>query len=160
MPTPQPILATSDAAAALAPAEAVGVVRLHEVDCLIRSLVASWQGSGPLLERRRWHRVRFERPLGITALDEEDGQPTGAMCLVRGKDVSVAGISFTHTEPIPQRIVAVTFWDEQGATESVVTQLTWCRFTRAGVYQSGGQFLKKVNLVAQMAADDTPLLQT
>lgn len=127
-------------------AEAPGLRRLREIDGLVQSLVASWQSCGPVLERRRWHRVAFDGVLGVTALDEREATPNGPMQTVRGRDISLSGVAFTHAQPIPNRIVAVTFWDESGQAESIVTELNWCRFTRSGNYQSGGKFLRVIEL--------------
>ena len=127
--------------------KACGVRRLREVDGLVQALVASWNSCGPVLERRRWHRVPFGRLLGITPLDGGViPLPAGEMRAVQGRDISLSGIAFSHTRPIPNRTVAVTFWDESGAANSIVTELNWCRFTRGGEYQSGGKFLQIIEL--------------
>jgi hypothetical protein len=111
---------------------------------LVQSLVASWQPCESAVDRRRCHRLPFEHSIGVTPLvgDEADGE----LQLALGRDISLGGIAFTHSEPIPNRYVAVTFWHEDGDDESVVTQLTWCRFTRQGDYQSGGNFLRMIEL--------------
>ncbi len=135
---------------------APGIRRLREIDGLVQSLVASWQSGGPLVERRCWHRVPFERLLGITPL--EGDLPADQMRVAKGRDISLSGIAFTHTEPIPHRAVAITLWDDAGQTESIVTQLSWCRFTRSGEYQSGGKFLRIIDL-PEPCPDDVDLLR-
>lgn len=70
----------------------------------------------------------------------------GESKLVQGRDISLGGISFTHADPLPCRLVAVTFIQSEDKLDSVVTKLTWCRFMRDGLYRSGGQFLRTVRL--------------
>ena len=64
--------------------------------------------------------------------------------LAVGRDISLGGISFTHTDPLPCRNIAISFALDNGVLATAVTRLTWCRFTLDGVYQSGGLFLRTV----------------
>ncbi len=126
--------------------------RLPEIECLVDGFVASWHSSDASIQCRRWHRVRFERPLLITPLDESGDWPAGEPFPVSGRDISLTGISFLHEEPLAARKVAVTVYPPAGPPGSVVTLLRWCRFRRDGVYQSGGQFLREL-VPAWRAAD-------
>jgi len=62
--------------------------------------------------------------------------------LASGRDISQEGISFSHKKPIPQKLVQVTFNPTDDQPVSVIVELTWCRFSRDGTYQSGGKFRK------------------
>jgi hypothetical protein len=96
------------------------------------------------LQSRRWHRAKFDRPLTVVPLDDRTENPLGSPLAVVGHDISLAGISFVHDQPLAPRKVAVTFQFEDGTSESILTVLKWCRFRRDGLYQSGGQFVRRV----------------
>jgi len=118
--------------------------RIPEIEFLVDGFVASWHPSFASIQSRRWHRVPFDKPLLITPLEYASEFPSGESFPVRGRDISLAGISFSHREPLAPRKVIVTIRFEEGASVSVVTLLRWCRFGRDGVYQSGGQFLRSL----------------
>jgi len=120
--------------------------RIPEVEALVDGFVASWHSSSASLQSRRWHRTRFQKPLTITPVDDGTVCPAGRPMAVTGHDISLAGLSFTHDQPLAPRKVAVTFQFEDGTCESVLTLLKWCRFRRDGLYQSGGQFLRTIAL--------------
>ena len=127
--------------------------RTREIDSLVHSVMATWNASGPLLQKRRWHRILFEKPIVLTPLDEHSGEWDGQPMVAKGHDISLGGISFSHASPLPFRLVAVTLVRADGRPESVVTRLTWCRFTREGIYRSGGQFLRKIDGEAALEND-------
>jgi len=120
--------------------------RMPEVEALVDGFVASWHSSSASLQCRRWHRARFQRPLTITPIDDSMDRPAGQSLAVTGHDISLAGLSFIHDRPLAPRKVAVTFHFDDGACDSVLTLLKWCRFRRDGLYQSGGQFLRVIVL--------------
>jgi hypothetical protein len=97
------------------------------------------------VQRRRWHRVPYDRPILITPLDDETNEPNGPSQLVPGRDISLGGVSFAHREPLASRKVACTFEPSSPTSESVIVRLTWCRFTKEGWYQSGGQFVQSIS---------------
>jgi hypothetical protein len=68
---------------------------------------------------------------------------------VVGKDLSERGLGFYHQAPLPYRRAIVTLEDASGRVVSLLMDLSWCRFTRHGWYDSGGRFLK---LIPSMAA--------
>jgi hypothetical protein len=118
--------------------------RIHAMTSYVETLVASWNGPSTFVERRRWHRVPYDRPLLITPLDDETSEPAGPPLRVPGRDISLGGVSFAHREPLACRKVACTFEPDSPNGESVIVKLTWCRFTKDGWYQSGGQFVQSI----------------
>ena len=132
---------------------------LEEIECLVAALVASWNISPSLLQKRNWHRVGFHKPIGLTPLDDRSFEPVGQPTVMPGRDISLHGISFVHQHPLPYRTVAVTFLLQGGNTESIVTRLTWCRYTRDGYYHSGGKFVKTVALPNDNSIDWDGLLR-
>jgi hypothetical protein len=120
------------------------LLRIPEVEALADGVVASWHSSNTSLQSRRWHRAKFDRPLTVMPLDDRTEQPLGSPLAVVGHDISLAGISFVHDRPLAPRKVAVTFQFEDGTSDSILTLLKWCRFRRDGLYQSGGQFIRRL----------------
>ena len=80
-----------------------------------------------------------------------DGEPVCTSGLLR--DISLGGCSFLHSDPLPSARVALTFGLENERTVTLMLRLTWCRFTQHGVYQSGGRFLKTIDLPQGGALD-------
>jgi hypothetical protein len=122
----------------------------REIERLVAELAASWHASNQVLQRRRWHRVQFSKPLLITPLDADENSVDVGF-VVTSRDLSVGGVSFMHERPLIYQKVAVTFPMDDCVSESVVTRLTWCRFTRQGSYLSGGQFIRGITLPPRAA---------
>lgn len=122
------------------------LARIREIAEIVDGLAATWRPIGLSVHDRRWQRVVYEDPLVVYPLARrgEDFTADGPAVLVSGRDLSRGGVSFEHTTPLPQRFVAVTFPSERMDGLAVVTQLTWCRFTRAGHYLGGGRFLRRI----------------
>jgi hypothetical protein len=118
------------------------LLQLPEVEALAEGVVASWHSSLASLQSRRWHRAKFDKPLRVTPLDNQTEMPAGIPLAVIGHDISLAGLSFIHSQPLAARKVAIAFQIDESTCESVLTLLKWCRFRRDGLYQSGGQFVR------------------
>ena len=74
-----------------------------------------------------------------------DGRtPAGESIVVVGKDLSEHGISFYHPEVISHRRMIASLEMGNGCWLGVLVDLRWCRFTKAGWYESGGRFLDVV----------------
>jgi len=142
-PVPQNIDLEMDGAAST---EELVLDRIQQVTSYVETLIASWNGPTTVVERRRWHRIPYRRSILITPLDDETLEPTGPSQMLPGRDISLGGVSFEHREPMASRKVACTFDPGSGSRESVVVRLTWCRFTKDGWYQSGGQFVQSIAL--------------
>jgi len=117
---------------------------LRVVEESIHELLASWQNPRQVVQRRRWHRVRFNKMIFLVPLDDRTEEFVGEPRLVAGKDISLGGICFAHQRPLPHSKVAVAFEAPDGISELIVTRLSWCRFTSRGEYQSGGKFLRQI----------------
>ncbi len=90
--------------------------------------------------------------LELRPLEREVPAALAIRLVVVGKDLSESGIGFFHDSPIPYRRGIVTFHPSDGASLSVEVDLSWCRFTRMGWYESGGRLIRLV--------DDNDLLAT
>ena len=61
-----------------------------------------------------------------------------------GKHLSERGLGFYHPQPLPYRRMIVSLEGPRGDWFGFLIDLTWCRFTRQGWYESGGRFLESV----------------
>ena len=122
-------------------------LRLAECTRLLNQMVASWHTPTALAELRGWHRMRYDRPAVLTPLDDKSGILSDAHKIISGRDISPSGFSFTHLDPLPCRRAIITFAFEKESQpwDAVILKLSWCRFTRAGIYQSGGKFVRLTN---------------
>ncbi|MHC4880607.1 MAG: hypothetical protein ACYTGL_29500 [Planctomycetota bacterium] len=103
---------------------------------------ASWHQSASTIHSRRAHRVPLPMSVCLTGLDDEF-HPCAAPVVVRGRDISVDGISFLHGLPLPFRYATISIRTSAGI-ESTVCRLTWCRYSREGHYVSGGKFMRHI----------------
>jgi hypothetical protein len=141
---PEPVVALRDVHECSSDPLSV-LLRIPEVEALTDGVVASWHSSKASLQSRRWHRTKFDRTFTVVPLDDRTDAPAGEPLVVIGHDISLAGLSFVHSQPLAARKVGVTFQLDDGTYESILTLLKWCRFRRDGLYQSGGQFVRRVN---------------
>ena len=116
------------------------------LETLLKTLVASWHVSERLLQNRKWHRVALSQSFAITPLNDTDEPQNAATAVASGRDISLGGIAFTHVNPLPHRLVAITFASDVTNVVSIVTRLKWCRFRQDGSYLSGGKFLRACEL--------------
>lgn len=100
-------------------------------------------------ERRRERRYPYPCLLRLSPFDENvvwndtENDPMAMGITVVGHEVSLNGIGFYHQEPITDRLVVIEFSDEPSASPlRVVVDLTWCRFSRKGWYESGGRLVR------------------
>jgi len=111
----------------------------------LKQVRACWVKSGPVTEGRGALRVPFDETVVVTPWDVAGRAPAGPAILAAGRDLSTGGLSFSHAGTLPHRYVAVSFRgdrrDDEGrpAIETLLVRLIWCRFTRRGLYLSGGK---------------------
>ena len=116
------------------------VLRIPELQRMTRGVAASWHASPPILQGRHWHRVRYAHPVLLRPLDAHSVETRPL--LVSGRDISLGGFSFVHADPLACRRAALTFLLDSKNRLPIEIRLTWCRFTREGIYQSGGTFVR------------------
>jgi hypothetical protein len=133
---------------------------LETIEQFLHGGTACWLRSTRIMPDRKWQRVPYDRPVALTPWDTATNAPAGPSRRVTGRDVSLGGFSFAHMEPLACREAVVTFGVEPSQRGSLLLRLNWCRFTRAGIYLSGGRFLEPVAtpLDADAAFDELPHL--
>ncbi len=108
----------------------------------IRGMLAQMYTEGKILDRRRDRRFPFAHLLRLTPVAPDGVTITGEPLVVVGKHLSEGGLGFFHPHPIAPRRVVATLSAPSGHEMDVLLDLTWCRFTKEGWYESGGRFLR------------------
>jgi hypothetical protein len=95
-------------------------------------------------ERRADQRFPYPKLLYLTPVSEDGISPAGDSIVVVGKHVSERGLGFFYQRPLPNRRMIASLEGREGGWVSFLVDITWCRFTRHGWYDSGGRFLQAV----------------
>jgi len=117
-----------------------------EIRDAVRHVLSALYAGGQAVERRRERRFPFPNLLYLSSLDEAGCSPVGAPLAAVGKTLSEGGLGFYHPAPLAERRMIVSLELAAGQWMSLLTDLTWCRFTRFGWYESGGRFLRVVRV--------------
>ena len=136
---------SSRAAAPLRPRGGDAIVRG------VRQVLAAAEQPFFGAERRREARLPYPYPIYLTPFSRT-GQPLpDDTLIVIGKHLSEHGVDFYLREAIPHgRVIASLDAGDLGWV-GLLLELTWCRFTRHGLYDNGGRFLSVVD--SPLAAD-------
>ena len=107
-------------------------------------LLSNLYPEDSLVERRRDNRYPFPFLVHLTPVDD-DGQPVSSETIVVvGKHLSEQGLGFYHPKPLPHRRMIVSLESPGGQWMGFLIDLSWCRFTKQGWYESGGRFIRSV----------------
>lgn len=93
------------------------------------------------VERRGQTRYPFPYLIHLTPIGDDGRTPSGSGMVVVGKHLSEKGLGFYHPQPLPYRRMIASFESVAGRPTAFLIDLSWCRFTRQGWYESGGKFL-------------------
>lgn len=107
-------------------------------------LLAGLYPPGQCVERRREQRFPFPHLIYLTPVAADGITPLDAAVVVVGKHLSEHGLGFYHPQPIPHRRMIASLQTHRGDWEGFLVDITWCRFTKHGWYDSGGRFLQAV----------------
>ena len=97
-----------------------------------------------MVERRRDTRYPFPYLIHLTPVGEDGVTPEGETIVVVGKHLSERGLGFFHPKPLTHRRMIASLQAVGGQWMGFLIDLTWCRFTKKGWYESGGRFLDPV----------------
>ena len=120
-----------------------GGAATDEVRTQVWGLISSLYPRNGILERRRETRCPFPHLIQLVPANDR-GEPCGESIVVAGKHVSERGLSFYHPKPLPFRRVIASLESGNGHWFGFLVDLNWCRFTKAGWYESGGRFVEAV----------------
>ena len=96
------------------------------------------------LGRRREPRIPYPRLVELTPLDNDQQQQAEKPFHVVGKQLASQGLDFFHHEPIPHRYVVAALEAGPERWLHFLMRINWCRFIKAGWYDSGGKFVKQI----------------
>ena len=96
-------------------------------------------------ERRGECRYPYPYLVYLTPVGEDGITPHGEPVVVVGKHLSERGFGFYHPKPLAHRRMIVSLETAGGSKLGFLIDLSWCRFTRHGWYESGGRFLQAVS---------------
>lgn len=113
-----------------------------EIQNQIWGLLSTFYAPDQLSERRQSARYPFPYLIRLTPTAKDGVTPdrSGQSVVVVGKHLSEGGLGFYHREPIPHRRMIVSLESSDGELYELVINLSWCRFTKQGWYESGGRF--------------------
>ncbi len=113
-----------------------------EVKTQVLGIMAALYPRNDLLERRREVRYPFPCLIHLTPVGLDGHSPCGDTIVVVGRDISEHGLGFYHQMPLPYRRMIASFEVGRDRWFGFLIDLSWCRFTKDGWYESGGRFLE------------------
>ena len=120
-----------------------GATRYDDVRTQVWGILATLYPRNALVERRREQRYPLPGLIYLTAADD-GAMPRGKPLVVAGKHISERGLGFYHPHPLPYRRMIASIEAGNGSWLGFLVDLSWCRFTKQGWYESGGRFLQSV----------------
>lgn len=135
-------------------APTAGNLPVENLRGFIRGLLAQLYPDGKILDRRRDRRFPFAHLLRLTPVAADGRHVTGAPLVVVGHHLSERGLGFFHPHPIAARYVVATLCAPGGQELDALLDLSWCRFTKEGWYESGGRFLRVLDRHSLLATED------
>lgn len=135
---------------------ASNTVDRHAHKCRIHKTLAgiinppdvTWHG----VERRSIRRLPYPKLITLQPVDENLSM-TGNAIVVVGRNLSISGLDFFHNDPWPEKWHFATLDVGPDRIITLLLNVTWCRFIKAGWYDGGGQFI-------QIVEDDRPSVPT
>ena len=93
------------------------------------------------VENRRWTRQPYEEAVLLQPVETDGETPAGQPVIVRGLDISMAGLSFAHEKPFRTNQFVAGLRDSFGHVQPLLVTLRWTRLAVEGGYVSGGRFV-------------------
>ena len=100
--------------------------------------------QGRVVERRLDQRFPYPQLLYLTPVAPDGISPMGESVAVVGKTLSERGLGFYYQQPINHRLMIASLETSEQRWAGFLIDITWCRFTRYGWYDSGGRFIQAV----------------
>jgi len=95
-------------------------------------------------EQRGETRYPYPYLVHLTPVEDDGATPCGEPVVVVGKHLSERGFGFYHPKPLPYRRMIVSLETAGGTKLGFLIELSWCRFTRHGWYESGGRLRQTI----------------
>ena len=107
-------------------------------------ILAGLYPPGKTAERRIDQRFPYPHLLYLTPVGNDGLSPAGDSVVVVGKHLSEHGLGFFYQQPLPDRRMIASLEIQDSRWAGFLIDITWCRFTQHGWYDSGGRFLQAV----------------
>ncbi len=104
-------------------------------------------------ERRAEQRFPYPYLVQLTPVAANGTPMPEETVVVAGKHLSERGLGFYHPFPLPFRRMVASLQGHDQAMAHFYIDITWCRFTGQGWYDSGGKFLRAVTDPRRPIAD-------
>lgn len=122
----------------------LGAAPNDDVRTQVWGLLTTLYPKHDMAERRRDTRYPFPYLVHLTPVGEDGVTPEGETIVVVGKHLSERGLGFYHPKPLAHRRMIASLQATGGQWMGFLIDLSWCRFTKQGWYESGGRFLDPV----------------
>jgi hypothetical protein len=96
-------------------------------------------------ERRRDERYSIPVLFRLTPLEIGGRSLAHEAAIVIGKNISRRGLCFFHEHPISHRRATIELVQPGLGEFAAEIDVTWCRFTKPGWYESGGRLVRSAN---------------
>ena len=107
-------------------------------------ILAGLYPPGKTSERRIDQRFPYPHLLYLSPVGDDGISPAGESVVVVGKHLSEHGLGFFYQQPLPYRRMIASLPAQESRWLGFLIDITWCRFTQHGWYDSGGRFLQAV----------------
>jgi hypothetical protein len=107
-------------------------------------------------ERRQDDRIAIPVLFRLTPYDNDHQLIDQQASIVVGKNISRRGVSFYHEHPITHRRALIEVADPVAGTFAADVDISWCRFTKPGWYESGGRLIRSASPRTELSAADQP----
>ena len=122
-----------------------GTDLVDDVRAQVLGLLSALYPRNDLIERRQDTRYPFPCLVRLTPVEADGEALDEEPIFVVGKHISEQGLGFYHPNPLPYRHVIASVECGDNRQFAFLMDLTWCRFTKEGWYESGGRFLQAVS---------------
>ena len=120
------------------------------VNGILSAMYPHGHGSG--IERRQEIRYPYPHLVYLSPVGADGVSATGESIVVTGKHLTEHGLTIYHPEPLSHRRMIASLEAGRGRWLGVLVDLSWCRFTDRGWYESGGRFLQLVQSPMRQAS--------
>jgi hypothetical protein len=115
-----------------------------EIRAQVWGLLTMLYPRNDLVERRRNNRYPFPHLIHLTPVGPDGVASIEETVVVVGRHLSERGFGFYHQSVLPHRRMIASLESKKGQWLGFLIDLSWCRFTKGGWYESGGRFLQAV----------------
>ncbi|MGA2620052.1 MAG: hypothetical protein ABSF26_20740 [Thermoguttaceae bacterium] len=115
---------------------------IDQVRAQLWGLLSTLYSPSGAPERRGESRYPFPYLFHLHPVGDDGLTPCGPGVVVAGKHISARGLDFYHPHRLPYRRMIASLESGSGQWFGFLIDVSWCRFTRHGWYESGGRFLQ------------------